>query len=55
MNWRLTRKVLYHIDEYLKKDFYNLEMHLTYLTVADFSYFYEVEYRRCNELVKIRF
>ena len=52
MNWRLTRKVLYHIDEYLKKDFYNLEMHLTYLTVADFSYFYEVEYRRCNELVK---
>ena len=52
MNWRLTRKVLYHIDEYLKKDFYNLEMYLIYLTVAELSYFYEVKYIRCKELLK---
>ena len=52
MNWRLTRKVLYHIDEYLKKDFYNLEMYLTYLTVADLSYFYSVECEKYKEWAK---
>ena len=52
MNWRLTRKVLYHIDEYLKKDFYNLEMYLTYLTVADLSYFYSVECEKYKEWSK---
>ena len=52
MNWRLTRKVLYHIDEYLKKDFYNLEMYLTYLTVADLSYFYSIECEKYKEWAK---
>ena len=52
MNWRLTRKVLYHIDEYLKKDFYNLEMYLTYLNVADLSYFYSVECEKYKEWAK---
>ena len=52
MNWRFTRKVLYHIDEYLKKDFYNLEMYLIYLTVAELSYFYSVECEKYKEWAK---
>ena len=45
------------IDEYLKKDFYNLDMQIKYLLLvvldSEYGYFdYEGEYKRCVELLK---
>jgi len=51
-NWRLIKKILYHLDEYLKRDFYNFDIQLAYLSLATLNYFYESEYERCKELLK---
>ena len=51
-NWRLIKKILYHLDEYLKRDFYNFDIQLAYLSLVTLNYFYESEYERCKELLK---
>ena len=46
------KKILYHLDEYLKRDFYNFDIQLAYLSLVTLNYFYESEYERCKELLK---